>query len=42
MISNILQQFPKKKLSLLFTDLCPIHVTNRKYAILVLMELLSI
>lgn len=26
----------------MFTDLCPIHVTNRKYAILVLMELLGL
>lgn len=29
------------KNSLMFTDICPIHVTNRKYAVLVLIELLG-
>ncbi|XP_025196262.1 uncharacterized protein LOC112595324 [Melanaphis sacchari] len=41
-ISNILKQFPKNCLRLMFTDVCPIHVTNRRYAISVLVEILGL
>lgn len=40
-ISNILKKFPKNISHLLFTNICPIHITNRKYAITVFVELLG-
>jgi len=40
-ISNILKQFPKNCSRLMFTDICPIHITNRRYAISVLVEILG-
>ncbi|VVC34425.1 Hypothetical protein CINCED_3A004373 [Cinara cedri] len=41
LINDFLLASPGKT-SLMFTDLCPIHVTNRKYAILVLVGLLGL
>ncbi|XP_026821278.1 uncharacterized protein LOC113559734 isoform X2 [Rhopalosiphum maidis] len=41
-ISNILKQFPKNCSRLMFTDICPIHITNRRYAISVLVEILGL
>uniref|UniRef100_A0A2S2PB17 Uncharacterized protein n=1 Tax=Schizaphis graminum TaxID=13262 RepID=A0A2S2PB17_SCHGA len=41
-ISNILKQFPKNCSRLMFTDICPIHITNRRYAISVLVKILGL
>ncbi|CAI6358458.1 unnamed protein product [Macrosiphum euphorbiae] len=41
-ISNILKLSPKNISHLMFTDICPIHVTNRRYAITVFVELLGL
>jgi len=40
-ISNILKRSSKNISHLMFTNICPIHVTNRKYAITVFVELLG-
>jgi len=40
-ISNIVKQSPKNISHLMFTDICPIHLTNRRYAITVFVELLG-
>lgn len=41
MIFNILEQSPEKMSSLVFTDLCPLYITNRLNAVLVMADLLS-
>lgn len=41
-ISNILKQSAKNISNFMFTDICPIHITNRRYAITVFVELLGL
>lgn len=41
MIFDILQKSPEKADYLMFTDLCPMHVTSRKKATSVLAKLLG-
>lgn len=40
LIREVLEQCPEKK-TLIFTDLCPIRITNRKYAISAMLALLG-
>lgn len=40
-ISNNLKQYQKNNSHLMFTDICPVHVTNRRYAITVFLKLLG-
>jgi len=40
-ISNILKKSPKNISHFMFTNICPIHITNRKYAITVFVDLLG-
>lgn len=41
MILNILEEFPEKVSSLVFTDLCPLYVTKRLNAVVMMADLLG-